>query len=201
MARPKKKNPKYAKGWETRRLRAAERAHGLPANVKVATNSLTATGRQAFALGLLNTETKSSPAVGYQIPGRGEIVGGADAAMADEIMKLAKQKNGTGAMDAVQALITNYGQLRENLGASQQRLDASKQKRSIIAEYDRRIVCGFLSEVYDVQQRDGEIPDAMIWTLNSFTVSRIVDALNRAGYFPAGQRRGLDNAASGQSAN
>lgn len=116
--------------------------------------------------------------------GRGEIVGGADALLAERIVELARKKGGK---DAVQSeimamrLVAKYEASVETDKNATKRLIEAQQ---ILAD---RVVCGFIAEVDHAINFHRGLPPGMTWLLNSFTVVKIIDALNKAGYSTTGR--------------
>lgn len=157
------------KGWATRRANAITEA---AANLGPRSLADARGVQQETAQGL-NAEYR---------PGRGELVGGVDAQTAERIVKLARKKGGT---DAVQNEVMSLRQIAHCDGSNAADRRATErliQVQQIIAD---RIVCGFVAEV-DARQRNGLAP-ADTFTLNSFTIVKIVDALNKAGYKGTGK--------------
>lgn len=113
------------------------------------------------------------------LPGHGEIVGGADAQAAERIVKLARKRGGT---DAVQNEIMSLRQIARYDGASEADRNAIKRLAEVQENITERVVCGFIAEVDDAVKFHAGLPRAMTWQFNSFTITKIVDALNKAGY-------------------
>lgn len=66
---------------------------------------------------------------------------------------------------------------------------AARQRREHLRVTSQKIVCGFIAEVdMAMAHARGGLPPNMVWNLNSFTVTKIVDALNAAGYYGNGFR-------------
>lgn len=61
-------------------------------------------------------------------------------------------------------------------------------RTDLLREAGRRVVCGFIAEVDQVMGKGHGMPPQMVWAVNSFTVAKIVDALNAAGYHSSGFR-------------
>lgn len=59
---------------------------------------------------------------------------------------------------------------------------AARQRREHLRVVSQKIVCGFLAEVEMSMAHSRGLPPDEVWTLNSFTLTKIVDALNAAGY-------------------
>lgn len=209
----KGKKPNYKQGWATRRRNAALAAdvHGLhtkppaqqaPGEARwraLADAQREARGRAARAVAthvsnlvdqakadgersLLDPQPGNQQAHGN--PGRGEIVGGADALLAERIVELARKKGGR---DAVQSeimamrLVAKYEASVETDKNATKRLIEAQQ---ILAD---RVVCGFIAEVDHAINFHRGLPPGMTWLLNSFTVVKIIDALNKAGYSTTGR--------------
>lgn len=120
-----------------------------------------------------------------QTPGHGEIVGGEVSKMAETLAALARKKGGT---DAVQAELARLIAIARYEG--QKAGDDANAKGYLATReaIDEKIVCGFIAEVDMAQQRYRGLPPDMVWNLNSFTITKIVDALNRAGYTAKGRK-------------
>lgn len=157
---PAKRMPatRGAKAWATRRANQMAKATGTGA--KPSEEAWQATN-QAMA------EDK---------PGHGEIVGGADAQLAERLVALARKKGGK---DAVQNEITVLRVASDK--AATARLVESHQ---ILAD---RVVCGFIAEVDHSMKFYRGLPPDQTWMLNSFLITKIVDALNKAGYRATGK--------------
>lgn len=153
-----------AQGWATRRANEIKK-------------SVVPVGVLGDAQAQSYVQTRASP-------GHGEIVGGADAQTAERIVKLARRKGGT---DAVQNEIIALRQIARHDGcvaADKNGLQRLIQVQETIAE---RIVCGFIAEFDDATKLFRGLPPDMVWSINSFTLTKIVDALNKAGYRAAGK--------------
>jgi hypothetical protein len=120
-------------------------------------------------------------------PGRGEIVGGAVAKLAEDIVKLARRKGGTDAVQdkimKLQATAKYEGQVEIDKAATQRLIEVQQTMAD-------RIVCGFLTEVAHAQKLHNGLPPRMTWVLNSYTIVKIVDALHKGGYTESGKNVG-----------
>lgn len=192
MAKATKKTKTiYSKGWATRRANAAKL--GL---------SVHRFKRQAMA----GKEGRRAPHVAMRdhgihggifgnvatAPGRGEIVGGADSKLADDIVALARKRGGK---DLVQAKLAEIQGIARYEGLKgMEELNAQNQ-RDFMASVRDRVICGFIAEV-DAQQHinEGLSPD-LIFMMNTFTLTKVVDALNEAGYTRKGRKNPLASGA------
>jgi hypothetical protein len=107
------------------------------------------------------------------------------AVTARVLMVEARKKTG-GDVERVLREAVHAGRMEEQRGL----LEAtSRQRREHLRVTNQKIVCGFIAEVEMAMQqgRGGLAPDE-VWNLNSFTVCKIVDALNAAGYHAKGFR-------------
>lgn len=162
-------------GWATRRANEAKKAMeagGLGALAAQAP----ATQQGVERVALTPTERGA--------PGHGELVGGAFSQLADRLTKLARKKGGTDAIQnelAALAASSKYeGSVETDKAATKRLLDVQQ----IIAD---RIVCGFLAEIEHTMNFHRGLPPGMVHTIDSFTITKIVDALNKAGYRPQGK--------------
>jgi hypothetical protein len=178
---------KFAKGWETRRANAAKlgvspHAFGEAGNEKSRREFLrvnkteSLTGHDLDSAHVLDRSTDEAP-------GHGEIVGGADAKLADELVKLARSKGGADKVQAKLRVIQNDARYQGQAEVEKISIEQLKAVQERMAE---RVVCGFLAEVNIAEQTYSGLPTDMVWSMNSLTVRHIVDALNRAGYRPNG---------------
>lgn len=137
---------------------------------------------QRVELGRSEAWQETIQAMGRENPGHGEIVGGADAQLAEKLVALARKKGGK---DAVQNEIMALRQISHYEGRVASDKAATARMVELQQGFADRVVCGFLAEV-DEHMRNGLEP-ASTFTLNSFTVVKIVDALNKAGYRATGK--------------
>jgi hypothetical protein len=120
-----------------------------------------------------------------EVPGHGEIIGGAEHQFAEEIAKLARKKGGK---DAIQNLITNrIATARAEVQNSESDV-ARKRLIELRERIDEQIVCSWLAEVDALQTMSRGIPPDTVFQIGSLTVVKIVDALNRAGYTNGGRK-------------
>lgn len=148
--------------------------------------------RQALTVGGENTATENAPGGFNQsatlrfTPGRGEIVGGAEYNLAEEIAMLARKKGGK---DAIQNRITNALAIARAEGQRIADKGAREMREEIVRINNQRIVCAFLSEI-DVHERAGELlPDSPPWTVSALTLTKVAAALRAAGYTGRGMQR------------
>lgn len=118
-------------------------------------------------------------------PGQGEIVGGVDAHLIDELALILRRKGGR---DEAQRLLTErLGRERMQGHETAERLQR-KLRLDDARRRDDEIVCAFISEVEARQQYRSGLERGSVWTVNALTIVKIVDALNRAGYTARGMR-------------
>lgn len=116
------------------------------------------------------------------IPGHGELVGGSDALAADQIAKLARKRGG---VDAIQA------ELAKMLAAARtegQKMAAERYMKATKETHERTIdnvVCSAIA-VFEAQMRKFDGLPATV-TTSGYTICRMIDALNRAGYTANGK--------------
>lgn len=165
-----------AKGWATRRADELRKAVGA--------GGLAALAAQAPAAPQGINRDVSSTWNNGKAPGHGEIVGGADSQLAEKLVALARKKGGK---DAVQIELMTLRQASKYEGC----VETDKASTTRLIEVQQitadRVVCGFIAEVDHAMQFHRGLPPAMTWLLNSFTVTKIVDALNKAGYRATGK--------------
>jgi hypothetical protein len=65
---------------------------------------------------------------------------------------------------------------------------ARREIKAITTLTTERIVCGFIAEVELAMRLHRGLPPDMVWNLSSFTVTKIIDALNDAGYTANGRQ-------------
>lgn len=120
-----------------------------------------------------------------EAPGRGEIVGGADAQLVEQIAGLIRKKGGK---DQIQNLIAATRAAARYEGA----VDADQRGTKRLVEAQQvladKVVCGFIGEVEFAQRVYAGLPPDMVWSVSSYTLLRIVDALNVAGYSARGRK-------------
>lgn len=182
--KPKKTKSKFAKGWATRRARAkalgtsphqfkAEAVHGkaiasaqaaAPSPLKQASDRM----QDELAKALFGDGPGPSP----------EMV------LAESLAKLARSKGGIEKVAAKLAVIQADARYKGKAEVEVGSLERLKEVQARIAE---GIVCGFIAEVDMAQRTYRGLPKEMVWTLNSLTVIKIVDALNGAGYHAKGR--------------
>ena len=171
------------KGWATRRVNLASQYDPKKPLVidEEAVKAMTAEDRANDPTGHSQRFSQAATVV----PGHGEMVGGPEYALAEEICKMARRKGGK---DDVQNLITmKIAQARgegENAGQTIMRKLMVEQRQKL----DSQIVCGFIAEVEDAMEKRNGLEPGGIWTLNSLTIVKIIDALNAAGYTRDGKR-------------
>lgn len=171
-----------ARGWATRRANliteaAAAAGPSLLAVSRGISNGDGVRGRDIAA-------RQAQDSAQGTAPGHGEIVGGADALLAERIVTLARKKGGT---DAVQNEIKAHMAMARHQGCVETDKNATRHLIEVQQTIADRIVCGFIAEVNCAEMMRGGIPQDMIWSINSITIVKIVDALNKAGYRATGK--------------
>lgn len=171
-----------AKGWATRRANliteaAAAAGPSLLAVSRGISNGDGVRGRDIAA-------RQAQDSAQGTAPGHGEIVGGADALLAERIVTLARKKGGT---DAVQNEIKAHMAMARHQGCVETDKNATRRLIEVQQNIADRIVCGFIAEFNYAEMMRGGIPPDMIWSINSLTIVKIVDALNKAGYRATGK--------------
>ena len=111
--------------------------------------------------------------------------GDADIATINAIVEAAHKRDGATHVDRL-IQIERQAARAEGIATERDRHNKfSEMSSRCISE---RIVCGFIAEVHDTErQAGGTIPYDMVWTINSFTLEKIVKALLAAGYRPQGR--------------
>jgi hypothetical protein len=108
-----------------------------------------------------------------------------------DIKAMARRKDGKGDSQILQTLLALQG--TANYEGQRKADDAAiETAKEVQRRTDERIVSGFIAEVETAQQMYRGLPPAMVWSVNSYVITKIVDALNRAGY----TARGRDPAAN-----
>lgn len=209
----KGKKPNYKQGWATRRRNAARAVQAKAANDgyvdakppaqqapgEARWRALTDAQKEARGWAARDVATHVRNLVdqakadgerslldpqAHGQPGRGEIVGGVFSQQADRIANLARKKGGT---DAIQNELAALAASSKYEGSVETDKNATKrliETQQILAD---RVVCGFIAEVDHAINFHRGLPPGMTWLLNSFTVVKIVDALNKAGYSATGR--------------
>lgn len=163
-------------GWATRRANEIEHAAASLKSLQTGANRKPS--EEAWQA------TTQAMAVDRGAPGHGEVVGGAYAELAERIAKLARKKGGmNGVYNELAALAQtkHYEGCVETDKAATARLIEVQQ---IIAD---RVVCGFIAEVDHAMKFHSGLPPDQSWIVNSFLITKIVDALNKAGYSARGK--------------
>lgn len=182
-----RKRPKsvMAKAWETRRRNEALRKAARPKPAKVGPKKPTRkTAKQSVA-----TTLRSE---GFKIELRNAVNDNAkttvSVGVADYFAKAARDiLASTSQQEAVQ-------RLQNIVGTARHEAEQDEQHRSSreIAEIGKltveRIVCGFIAEVELAMTLHRGLPVDMVWNLSSYTVAKVLDALNEAGYTAKGRK-------------
>lgn len=119
----------------------------------------------------------AQPMMGTQAPGHGEIVGGVLSRKADEIAKLARKKGGVDEIQRELGHLTATATYEGRVAA--ERMHSANIKAIHEAHTDKVVNAALATLMTDPRFRDG-FPGAV--TISGYTLARIVDALNRAGY-------------------
>lgn len=161
------------KGWATRHANALKREVAAVRD-PVGAELYGDNAKQATAQGL-NAEYR---------PGHGELVGGSLSQLAERLTKLARKKGGKDEIQhelaALSATSKYVGQVETDKAATKRLVDIQKLTGD-------RIVCGFLSEIEHCMKVNRGLPPGMTHIIGSYTITKIMDALNRAGYSASGQ--------------
>lgn len=124
-----------------------------------------------------------------------QLAGITDAALyVKGLVQLARMKKAeVGEAEILQRLLSLQGVARYQ-GEQARESQATATLREVQRRADDKIVCGFLAEVDIAQKIYNGLPAELVWNVNSYVVTKIVDALNRAGYTPGGRVNGADRA-------
>ncbi len=201
----------YSNGWETRRANAAKlgvsphkfvskRAGGIEgfrANeplLAVASRHKARLEQGMRAAGMVDP----SPAVGSALNQSMQRMGDelakalyrdgkspdapvdAETIINDRLMALARKKDGAEEFAAQLAIVKNDA-----------RYQGQAEVKDVQARTDEKIVCGFVATVELGQRIHGGLPTSLMFSLTSFEATKIVDALNRAGYSASGRNEGV----------
>lgn len=135
------------------------------------------TAWQATAFGI-------SDKVDRGLPGQGDVVGGEISKLADELAKMARKKGGTDAIQnkllAIRATAHYEGCVEADTAGTKRLVEVQQ----IMAD---RIVCGFLAEMEHTMNFHRGFPPGMVHVIDAFTITKIIDALNKAGYRSTGK--------------
>lgn len=137
----------------------------------------------------LNAPLAATTAVGASdADGANFTPAGQGLAVSARVALTIARKNGAAAEADMQALlhgVAHNARMEEQRGI----LEATtRQRREHLRVTNQKIVCGFIAEVDMAMAQGRGLPPSMVWNLNSFTVTKIVDALNAAGYHGNGFR-------------
>ncbi len=122
-----------------------------------------------------------------------------------EIISAARKHNGAELIKEMLEVAKRKIQV-ERMEARAAGIDVERVRQSRVREirqrcFDERVVCGFIAEVRDSERSGNGLPYEMIWSLNSLTLIKIVEALEAAGYRPHGkvhvQQQDEENASQG----
>lgn len=176
---PKKTAPRsevMKKAWATRRAKA-----------KLVVADALAPRAEAQAINAVRDDwqrvsgVEARKAVG--LPGHGEIVGGAEYQFAEEIAKLARKKGGK---DAIQKLVTlRIARARaegQNI-AERGRTELMQIQHEAVTD---KAVCSAIGAFEQQMKLFNGLPPSVV--MSSYTICRMLDALNRAGYTADGKK-------------
>jgi hypothetical protein len=161
------------KAWATRK---AKKAAGFTAEIRTQMEA------QAKALNDDMAVYTYSDTSDYA-PGRGEIVGGEVSRLADQIALQARKQGGT---DNIQAMLDKVIEGAKNEGMNEQAAISTENAGKIIQRMEANIVCGFIAEFENTRDM------TRVWTLNGYTLSKIIKALRKAGYNSVGKASEYD---------
>ena len=203
MAKAAKKRPvrskaSYKAGWAKRRANKKKveliqmRQEGLPAQSGQNPNAPRASAMHpaANAGGIHGAEIEVA---GWVVEGARKIEAALRANFSDQVIALAKKKDGAAEIQKLFDETVRQRILDASRATTVEFMYRADRERQTHME---RVVCGFISEVDDVQRFRNGMPPEMIWTLSAHTVRNIVDALNKAGYHAGGIRNPPSDTAS-----
>lgn len=173
----------------TRSRSKRDRGHGYPAGPPETAGAI---GHQVGTESANHTSQYIGVPQGYSDQGFGKPRAN-PAEIADKAQKIIKLARGKDSAKALEAVGNHLMMMR--LGSyndGEHEASVLYRKRLLESQQaiDTKIVCGFLAEV-DEQMRShhGGIPPEMTFVVNSYTLVKIVDALNRVGYYANGRKR------------
>ena len=175
-----RRSDKYAKGWATRRANSEAREAASYAESINAERQTPLASPIRRGINRRLDETKDAMAkamFGDNSPGHGEIVGGAEYQLTEEIMALARKKGGK---DAIQNKITEriaVARAEGQILADRNMVQTAKRTHEAHSD---KVVCGALATWEMAMTVNGGLPSTCV--VSGYTVARIMDVLNRLGY-------------------
>lgn len=169
-------------------LRRAERAEKAKAK-KAPKRQIGKTVANAYAkeadeaLNAINGFVANRAEAAANPPGRGEIVGGELAKQADTLAALARKKGGTDAVQAQLAAMLRIMRYEVQKAADDRHMKTVKDIHEATTD---KIVCSAIAAFQMQMKEQGGLPPAV--TIPSYTLCRMLDALNRAGYSAEGRK-------------
>lgn len=112
----------------------------------------------------------------------------ADMLVAD-IVNMARKKDGGRQIRSTLMAVSAASKYEGERARDEQ---ATSNLKTVQRVVDEKIVCSFLAEVDVNTKLYNGLPPDQVWTIASYTLVKIVDALNRAGYTPRGRVAGAD---------
>ena len=192
MARSKaKKLTRGKQGWITRRANlAAAKAKAIEAQ-GVWDNQVSA-GQSRIGVAGQVAQNWTTSGLAAAIGGQVQQMGAQEipAAQSEDdklglaIVEAARKREG---VEHVNRLLQIERQKARADGIANER---ERQNRLVLVRSrctDERIVCGFVAEVKEMERSYGSLPYELIWSMNSLTLTKVVEALLRAGYRPEGR--------------
>jgi hypothetical protein len=138
---------------------------------------------QAWGAAAAELVSKSVIETYGQTPGRGEIVGGEVSKLADKLAAIARKKGGTDAVQAELAQMIATARYEGQKAADDRHMKSIREMHEASTD---KIVCSFIAVTEAEMKRGGGLPPAV--TISSYTLCRMLDALNRAGYHADGKK-------------
>lgn len=140
------------------------------------------TGAQMALNQLRAGSVDSMPLTQANQPGRGEIVGGYLAGMAEELAKLGRTKGG---VDTIQSHLMTLEYRARTDAKFEARQNERKAVQAAREEMRDKMICGFIALIDAGEQTNSTTPVSF---MSADLIANIVDALKANGYTPTGKR-------------
>jgi hypothetical protein len=141
-------------------------------------------GQQAITDYAIGAEQRTHIADAERIPGRGEIVGGEASQLAEKIVKLARKRGGTDAIQNELKQLAAHAEWSANDTAQRRAKDIAQLARE---RNDEQIVGAFLAQITgEGIQNSGPLPPTIV--VSGLLAAKVADALRAAGYTDNGRR-------------
>lgn len=171
------------KAWATRRANAKKLVVADTLTPRAEAQAVNAVRDDWNRVRSTTTATGAAEAANSTQPGRGEIVGGTEYNLAEEITKLARKKGGK---DQIQYMIASEISIARYQGQREAEKLHMEQTKAIHEAQTDKIVCSAIGVLERGMKLNGGLPPTV--TMSSYTICRMLDALNRAGYSAEGKK-------------